>query len=57
MKVIIKKIIEPNKVLGFLLFNLGMGLLIYVFGFHLEESWIAYIAYLLSAYALVIFVV
>lgn len=57
MKEIIKKIIEPNKVLGFLLFNLGMGLLIYVFGFHLEESWIAYIAYLLSAYALVIFVV
>lgn len=41
--------------MGFLVFNIGMGLLIYVFACHLENTTIAYIAYFLSAYALVIF--
>lgn len=53
----IKKIFMPNKVIVFLLFNIGMGLLIYVFFYHLEETYLAYIAYLLSAYALIIFII
>lgn len=57
MKNILKKIIEPDKILGFLLFNFGIGLLIYVFSYHLEDTWIAYSAYLLSSYALIIFIV
>ena len=55
MKNILNKIVAPNKILGFLIFNLGMILLIYVFSFHLEETVLAYIAYFLSAYALIIF--
>ncbi len=55
MKDIIKKVLFPNKFIGFILFNLGFGLLIYVFGCHLEETPIAYVSYCLSAYALTIF--
>lgn len=55
MKRIMKNILFPNKIIGFFLFNFSMGLLIYVFGNHLEETWIAYISYVLSFYALVIF--
>ena len=45
----------PNKIIGFILFNLSFGLLIYVFSFHLEDTTLAYISYLLSTYALIIF--
>lgn len=55
MKEIMKKIFYPNKILGFALFNIGFGLLIYVFSNHLEETPLAYISYLLSFYALIIF--
>lgn len=55
MKKIIKKILFPNNVIGFLAFNLGFGLLIYVFSNHLEETPLAYISYILSSYALIIF--
>lgn len=55
MKEILKKILYPNKFLGFILFNLGFGLLIYVFSCHLEDYLIAYVSYCLSAYALTIF--
>lgn len=55
MKDIIKKVLLPNKFIGFILFNLGFGLLLYVFSCHLEETLIAYISYCLSAYALTIF--
>lgn len=55
MKEIIKKVLLPNKFIGFILFNLGFGLLIYVFSCHLEETLIAYASYCLSAYALTIF--
>lgn len=51
-----KKLLFPNKGIGFFLFNLGFGLLLYVFSCHLEETPIAYISYLLSFYALVIFI-
>lgn len=55
MKKLIKKILFPNNIIGFLFFNLGFGLLIYVFGNHLEETPLAYISYVLSFYALTIF--
>lgn len=55
MKEMIKKVLFPNKFIGFILFNLGFGLLIYVFCCHLEETPIAYASYCLSAYALTIF--
>lgn len=55
MKNLIRKILFPNNLVGFLLFNLGSGLLIYVFSCHLEETPLAYISYLLSTYALIIF--
>lgn len=57
MKKIIKKLLNPNKILGFFLFNISFILLIYVFARHLENSPIAYIAYLLSTYALILFII
>lgn len=56
MKNIVKKIFFPNKIVGFLLFNIGFGLLIYVFLNALEDTPLAYISYLLSTYALIIFI-
>lgn len=55
MKEIIKKILFPSHLIGFLSFNLGFGLLIYVFSNSLEETPIAYLSYILSFYALTIF--
>ncbi len=55
MKKISNKLFFPNKIVGFFIFNLAFGLLIYVFSFHLEETPIAYLSYLLSTYALIIF--
>lgn len=55
MKDIIKKLFMPNKFIGFILFNVGFILLIYVFGNHLEETPLAYVSYILSFYALIIF--
>lgn len=57
MKKIIHRILFPNNILGFSFFNVGFGLLIYVFVKHLEDKPIAYVSYLLSTYALVIFVI
>lgn len=55
MKEIIKKILFPNHIIGFITFNLGFGLLIYVFSQSLKETPVAYISYALSSYALTIF--
>lgn len=55
MKNKMKKILFPNRIIGFFAFNLGFGLLIYVFSNHLEDTPIAYISYILSFYALTIF--
>lgn len=55
MKDIINKILFPHKLIGFFAFNLGFGLLIYVFCASLEETPLAYISYVLSFYSLVIF--
>ena len=57
MKKILNKLFVPNKIVGFLLFNLAFGLLIYVFSCHLEETPLAYVSYLLSTYALIIFII
>ncbi len=55
MKKILNKLFIPNKIIGFILFNLAFGLLIYVFSCHLEDTPLAYVSYLLSTYALIIF--
>ncbi len=55
MKKILNKLFFPNKIIGFITFNLAFSLLIYVFSCHLEETLLAYVSYLLSTYALVIF--
>lgn len=52
-----KKFFNPSKILGFIIFNLSFLLLIYVFVRHLEDTPLAYITYLLSTYALIIFIV
>ena len=52
-----KKFFNPGKILGFIIFNLSFILLIYVFVRHLEDTPLAYITYLLSTYALIIFIV
>ncbi len=57
MKKILNKLLFPNKIIGFGIFNLAFGLLIYVFSCHLENTPIAYISYLLSSYALIIFII
>ena len=57
MKKILNKLFGPNKIIGFILFNLAFGLLIYVFSWHLENTPLAYISYLLSTYALIIFII
>ena len=54
MKKILTKLFIPNKIFGFLLFNLSFGLLIYVCSCHLEDTPLAYLSYLLSTYALII---
>lgn len=55
MKKTFKKILYPNNLIGFIIFNFSFSLLIYVFINHLEETFIAYISYFLSFYALIIF--
>ncbi len=55
MKKVLSKLFIPNKIIGFIIFNVAFGLLIYVFSFHLEDTPLAYISYLLSTYALIIF--
>lgn len=57
MKKFIKKIFVPNALIGFVAFNFGMALLIYVFSAHLENTTLAYVSYLASTYALIIFCV
>lgn len=54
---IIYIIFHPNKILGSLIFLFSAGLLIYVFSLQLEETFISYIAYLLSLYSLIIFII
>lgn len=55
MKKVIKEIVFPNRIAGFFLFNLGIGLLIYIFRNSLEKTLLAYISYALSFYSLIIF--
>lgn len=55
LKRLIKKVLFPTTIIGFILFNLGFGLLFYVFYNHLEDTILAYTSYGLSFYALIIF--
>ena len=55
MKKILNKLFVPNKIIGFIIFNVAFVLLIYIFSCHLEYTPLAYVSYLLSTYALVIF--
>lgn len=57
MKKIITKILNPNTLLGLLICLFSSVLLIYVFSMHLEGTMTSYIAYFLSSYSLVIFMV
>lgn len=54
---LIKSLFHPNKIVGFLLCNSSIILLIYIFTKHLEDTPLAYIAYLLSTYSLIIFII
>lgn len=57
MKKILYKIFYPNKFIAIPLCLFSTVLLIYVFSVHLEDQFISYIAYLLSAYSLVLFLI
>lgn len=57
MKKFFQKIFTPNKIVGFFIFNLSFILLIYVFTNHLEDTSLAYFAYLLSTYSLILFII
>ena len=55
MNKILNRLFFPNKIIGFIIFNVAFGMLIYVFGCHLENTLLAYTSYILSTYALIIF--
>lgn len=57
MKKALLKIFYPNKFITLLLCIFSAGLLIFVFCAHLEENPISYIAYLLSSYSLILFII
>lgn len=56
MKKIIYKFFHPHKVLAIPLCIFSILLLIFVFSMHLEKSVISYVAYSLSTYALILFI-
>lgn len=55
MKKLLNKLFFPNKLIGFLVFNISFSMLIYVFSSHLEGTTLAYTSYALSTYALILF--
>lgn len=57
MKKIVYKIFYINKVLGGFICVFSAVLLIYVFSMHMEDTPLAYFAYLLSTYALILFII
>ena len=57
MKKMLKTIFYPNRVVGSFFFLFGFGLLIYVFACHLEDTPLAYFSYILSTYALILFII
>lgn len=54
---IFQKLFKPPKTLGFFAFNISFSLLIIVFSYHLEDTPLAYLSYLLSTYALIFFII
>lgn len=57
MQKILYKMFHPNKIIGISSFIFGFMLLIYIFIYHLEDTPLAYIAYLWSTYDLTIFII
>lgn len=57
MKKMLKTIFYPNRVVGLFFFLFGFGLLVYVFACHLEDTPLAYFSYILSTYALILFII
>lgn len=57
MKEILFKLFHPNKFIAIPLCLFSAVLLTFVFSIHLEESIISYIAYLLSSYSLILFII
>lgn len=57
MKEKLKSIFYPNKIFGFIIFNVTLVLFIYVFSNSIENTVLAYITYFLSTYCLIIFVI
>ena len=55
MKRLLNNLFFPNKLIGFIVFNISFGMLIYVFSSHLEGTILAYTSYALSTYALILF--
>ncbi len=55
MNDIVKKILYPNKILGFLVFNVSMISIIYIFIKGLEESILSYCIYPFAFYSVVFF--
>ena len=54
---ILCKLFKPKTIIGLPLCIFSIILLIYVFSYHLEDNIISYIAYLLSTYSLIIFII
>ena len=57
MKKLVYKIFHINKILGAFICAFSAVLLIYVFSMHMEDTSLAYFAYLLSTYALILFII
>lgn len=57
MKKYIRKMFHPPKLIAFLFCLCSTILLIYVFSFHLEGYFISYMAYILSFYSLILFMI
>lgn len=55
MKKIVNKLLYPNRLIGFLLFNFSFISLIFIFLNGYDDNPIAYIIYVISAYTLVFF--
>lgn len=55
MKKIVNKLLYPNRLIGFLLFNFSFISLIFIFLNGYDDNPIAYIIYVMSAYTLVFF--
>lgn len=49
------KVLNKSSILNFIIFNISVIFMIYVFSFQQEKTWIAYVTYLLSTYSCIVF--